>query len=115
VDREETAIDCFPEKCLLSKNENYLYFRLKVYSINLIWVEKLLRLANTINSKSHSINSFSLSLIRMLLFAKNRFIVSTFFQNLIHDFGDSPLPSHLKSRFCWEAVADSIKRQSLLR
>jgi len=45
----------------------------------------------------------------MLLFAENRFIASAFFQNLIYGFRDYPLPSHLKSRFCQQAVADPIK------
>jgi len=41
-------------------------------------MQKLLRLL-TITSKSYSINSFSLSMIRMLLFAENRFIAPAFF------------------------------------
>jgi len=48
-------------------------------------------------------------MIRMLLFAKNRFIASAFFQNLICGFGDYPLPIHLMSRFDQDAVADPIK------
>jgi len=42
-----TKIDSFLDKCLLcSKDENYPYFRLRVYSIRLFCVQKLLRLAN---------------------------------------------------------------------
>jgi len=67
----------------------------------------------TITPKSNSINSFSLSMIGMLLFAENRFIASAFFQNLIYAFGDSPMPSHLKSHFCQVAVADPIKNGGL--
>jgi len=83
VDWEGTQIDSFHDKYLLcSKNENYAYFRLKVFSIKLICMQKLQRLANIyFCSKSHSIISFSLSMIRMLLFVKNRFVgncISTF-------------------------------------
>jgi len=31
----------------------------------------------------------------------------------MYSFGDSPLPSHLKSRFCQAAVADPIKNGGL--
>jgi len=48
-------------------------------------------------------------MIRMFLFAENRFIASAFSQNVIYGFGDSPLRSHLKSRFRQVAVADPIK------
>jgi len=37
VDREGSKIDSFPPK-----DENYLYFRLKAYSIKLICVQQLL-------------------------------------------------------------------------
>jgi len=54
-------------------------------------------------------------MIGMLLFAENRFIASAFFQNLIYAFGDSPMPSHLKSHFCQVAVADPIKKRRSLQ
>jgi len=48
-------------------------------------------------------------MIRMLLFAEDRFIAPAFFSKPHHQIWDSPLPSHLKSRFCQAAVADPIK------
>jgi len=47
VDREEIKVDFVPGKCFsCSKNDEYLYFWLKAYSIKLICLQKLLRLAN---------------------------------------------------------------------
>jgi len=65
-----------------------------------------------IASKSHSFNSFSLSMIRMLLFAENRIYCISIHSNLhlqVWGFGDSPLWSHLKSCFCQDDVADPMK------
>jgi len=45
----------------------------------------------------------------MLLFVENSFTASTFPQNVIYGFENSPLWSHLKSRLCQVAVADPIK------
>jgi len=49
----------------------------------------------------------------MLLFTEDRYIASVFFQNLIYGFGDTPMPSHLKSRFCQAAFADPIENGGL--
>jgi len=91
-------MDYFPDKCsLYSKNENYLYLRQKSIQASLS-VCRSLCVFLTITSKAHSINSISHPMIRMLLFPDNSFIASAFF-SVIYGFGDSPLRSHLKSRF----------------
>jgi len=117
VDREGTKIDSFPDKCLLcSKNENYLYYRLETHSIvrSGLYVYRSLCVLLTVTSKSRSINSFSLSMIRTLLFAENRFTASTFFSKLHLQLWGVPFAMSfeelfLPGRHCWS------KRRSLLR
>ena len=108
MDREGTKIDSFPHKFLLcSQNENYLYFRLKTYSVKLICrLYRSLCVLLTVTSKSRSINSFSLSMIKIFLCAKNRFIASAFFSKLhlwLWGFpvGMSFEESFLPGRHCW--------------
>jgi len=60
----------------------------------------------TFTSKSHSINSFSLSVIRMLLFIENSFTASTFSSKINlriweFPFAKSFTESYLPGRRCW--------------
>ena len=60
----------------------------------------------TFTSKSHSINSFSLSVIRMLIFIENSFTASTFSSKINtriweFPFAKSFTESYLPDRRCW--------------
>jgi len=65
----------------------------------------------TISSKSHYINSFPLSVRRVLLIVENRFIASAFFLKLHLPLCDSLCEVILKNRFCQTAIADPIKNR----
>jgi len=69
----------------------------------------------TITSKPHSINAFSLSMIRTLLFAESSFIASTFSSKLHLRLWEFPFAKSFEECICQTAVADPIKRRSSLR
>jgi len=116
VNREETQIDSFPDNVYyaLKMRITSIFGKKPIQSILSVCRSICVLLTNT--SKPHSINWFSLSIIRMLLFPENSFTASAFFSKLHirllgFPFAKSFEESFFSGRPCWSYQ----KRQPLLR